>query len=242
VRTSAAGGSYVVKSDASIMQEIFAGYLALTLGIRIPRMRILNSSDMEWVLLQISIDTFSRSTSNKDTVLSAPGSSCVTLLMEFIPAITNLSGASITNASKSLHSLGQPWCSPLDQGQNLRHIGRIIAFDLLINNSDRVPVASVWDNGGNIGNLLFREMTETNEVDSDNASPNGSISVVAIDQVLMPIHTSIADVGATSTCKGASNSNPMLTRYIQRVDKFLEKVCGSIKGNQSADREIKGSC
>ena len=67
---------------------------------------------------------------------------------------------------------------------------------MFINNTDRIPV--VWDNEGNLGNILF---------DSTGA-------LLAIDQVLVSI-----DPNDEKACS-------LLDRYTQRVEDFLTKVCG----------------
>lgn len=210
VRTAATSGSYVVKSDARILQEIFAGHLALVLGIRIPRMRVVTSMDMEWMLLQIGIDTFLSAEGN-DIVMSAPENSAVAILMEFVPSLRILPDAGIVGAFPSLQSQTQH--AGLCHDQTLLHIGMIIAFDLLINNSDRIPVANVWDNEGNFGNLLFTEA-------------NCGFSVVAIDQVLVPLKIKSIEVVDTLTC------DPMMTRYTQRVESFLIQVSNGRSGGQ----------
>jgi hypothetical protein len=53
----------------------------------------------------------------------------------------------------------------------MRAIGRTMAADLLVNNSDRFPLPC-WDNEGNPGNLLFSEL----------------VPAVAIDQATCCIH------------------------------------------------------
>lgn len=60
---------------------------------------------------------------------------------------------------------------------NLRMMGRLLAFDVLLNNHDRLPF--LWDNQGNPGNVMFRK-SDASVVSIDNA-PNcishGNIAV-----------------------------------------------------------------
>lgn len=56
--------------------------------------------------------------------------------------------------------------------ENLQITGRIMSFDVLINNWDRIPL--IWEHDGNLGNLLIAE---------DDNKP-----VIAIDQCLSSIN------------------------------------------------------
>jgi hypothetical protein len=94
--------------------------------------------------------------------------------------------------------------------RNLRRLGEIVAFDMLINNTDRVP--AVWDNEGNLGNLLFDEAG----------------AIVAIDQQLIAITTAVntATAGAAEAAE-AVEENPLLEKYLERVSTLLSQVCGT---------------
>jgi ankyrin repeat protein len=188
-----AAGTYLVKSDTSTLQELFAGQLARALGIRAPQMRILTFLDKEWMFLMSAMAAFAGSVKQNEMVTATVTHRLgqVVLLMEFIPGVRMLTGE---NAAPATEVLGDT--------QNLRHLGKIIAFDMLINNTDRFPV--VWDNEGNLGNLLFDE----------------SGAIVAIDQMLIAIDS--------------ENENPLLQKYLDRVDGFLAKVCGAASADAAA--------
>jgi len=89
------------------------------------------------------------------------------LAMEFVTAI---SGNSIT--PELFHEVWNP--------QTLRALGAMIAVDMLLNNWDRVPVPDLWDNEGNLGNImLFRQQQEIHEYPKSN--------LVVIDQTITSI-------------------------------------------------------
>jgi hypothetical protein len=189
VRTAAASGSYVLKSDTDSLHELFAGQLALVLGISAPKARVLTVLDMEWVLVQCATSAFISSAKSDHTCVATSRIGQAALLMEFIPGAKMLTGETPASAAEVFGS-----STPLGQ-QNLRDLGKIVAFDMLINNTDRIP--AVWDNNGNLGNLLF---------DTTGA-------IIAIDHVVAP------------SFFGAANSNQLLEAYLKRVDALLADVC-----------------
>lgn len=57
-----------------------------------------------------------------------------------------------------------------------RNLGHVVAYDLLLNNWDRVPALSTWPSAGNLGNIL---------VQLEEKPRDGSATLVAIDQACM---------------------------------------------------------
>jgi hypothetical protein len=86
----------------------------------------------------------------------------------------------------------------------LRTMGRVLAVDVFLNNSDRI-VAPCWDNDGNGGNLLLCR------------GADAMAGLVPIDSVV----TAIAP----------SAPNAYFTKYQARVKVFLESVCSDATGS-----------
>lgn len=70
----------------------------------------------------------------------------------------------------------------------LKEIGRLVALDVITNNSDRLPL--VWPNQGNISNVMFAERGPT---------------VISIDAKIIPIDSDkrkdLYDVYAKRVCE-----------------------------------------
>jgi len=85
------------------------------------------------------------------------------LLQEYIPAITMHKIGSL-RAERCLST------NYADASSRLMNLGKIMAGDLLVNNSDRFPL--VWDNDGNYTNILFEVKTDEKIDDELILNPN----------------------------------------------------------------------
>jgi len=141
---TAAKGSFVVKSTTHAAPEYFTHLLYRKLGIQVPAMRVVQWSNGEYQRMVEEMKLCSYSEVKTKTKVRRELDRAYALLMEYIP------GFSLADIGPSRLStaLQQP------NSQTLLHqIGRIVAGDLLVNNSDRIPL--VWHNNGNPNNLLF---------------------------------------------------------------------------------------
>ena len=106
-----------------------------------------------------------------------------------------------------------------DASSRLMNIGKIIAGDLFINNSDRFPL--VWDNDGNNSNILFE--VKTNEKIDDELIENPNYldfnynDAVAIDTVTYCINE-LDRIGIKN-----------MERYLDRVKYFINSVFEDLK-------------
>ena len=97
-----------------------------------------------------------------------------------------------------------------DGKARLLQLGQLLAFDILVNNTDRMPAGNVWDNEGNSRNLLFGNTGGGNF----DASDRFFGQVVAIDQAVVAMDPSNPIAGKR------------LTLYLQRIETFLLATCG----------------
>lgn len=99
------------------------------------------------------------------------------------------------------------------------NIGKIIAGDLFINNSDRFPL--VWDNDGNNSNILFEVKTDEKIDDELIENPNyldfNYNDAVAIDTVAFCINE-LDRIGIKN-----------MERYLGRVKNFINSVFEDLK-------------
>jgi hypothetical protein len=165
VRTST--GSLVIKGTSQIGEEIFASHLAKALGLPTPRARLTSFTQPEWGIIKQTCKGLSDAVDDENSIsvkikvykeLDRP----VLLILEMVTEAVMLEGM-LPDKAKSLFDPDQA-----DGQRKLEQAGRMIAFDILVNNSDRIPT-DVWDNEGNGRNVLV-----TNDV-------------VAIDQAVVAI-------------------------------------------------------
>lgn len=155
----------VVKGTSTLVQEIFALELANALKINVPRYYIVNFTQRAFREIQY----------NLRSKVGARG--CVVekeLNRPFLLVMEQINGKSIfelaTENGKEPEQIKQTISNYFGNSKYLKQIGKILLLDVLLNNLDRMPL--IWDNEGNLENLLFSKETE---------------SVYAIDQAIYPV-------------------------------------------------------
>ena len=209
---------YAVKGSSRIAQESFATSLgALIPGLRFPTMRLVQFTEPEWGEIknllneQLACMYASNSTAEEVSAAYAIRQKLVELdrpffhVMDFVPGaplMCNYNTGAYFNTYRGAGT-GRSTVSDESFGHTL---GKIIAFDIFINNSDRIPT-SVHDNEGNASNLMLQPKTNDTVAIS---TPTQGCVVVAID-------TCVATIDPVKQRK-------MLEFYIHRVHMFLERV------------------
>jgi hypothetical protein len=135
--------------------ESHAAMLASQLGLSAPTSSIFHKEETEGIKSFISQikngKSFKSPASGDINDLSSALSTPIpyVFLLELVDGVT-LQGMEMTELSDDLIS-----------GTLMRQIGQVLAFDLWINNTDRLPVANVWMHAtGNFGNLMFNKREE----------------------------------------------------------------------------------
>eukprot|EP01118_Nematostelium_gracile_P017782 TRINITY_DN7707_c0_g1_i1.p1 TRINITY_DN7707_c0_g1~~TRINITY_DN7707_c0_g1_i1.p1 ORF type:complete len:244 (-),score=63.56 TRINITY_DN7707_c0_g1_i1:158-889(-) len=149
----------VVKGSSTLAQQAFAMLLAQKLKLRIPTFRIISYENQEWKDLKRNIIKLAKEDGigvNAEIELNRP----VFMIMEFVK------GKDLAHIKSR---------EELDEG-SLREIGKFIAFDIFVNNWDRLPV--IWDNEGNLSNMLISDST-----------------VIGIDENITCIHPTVNKIG-----------------------------------------------
>lgn len=149
----------VVKAPLYVVSEMFGNVLCGRLGVMCPNVRLVASSSPEGKLLVeflVKADAWRNPEERKvQAMLSARP---LFLVIEYVQArdLASWFGPESHAWSKAVFGLG-PSDSPgllSHHGKEvLRSLGALVAFDLIINNFDRLPC--VWDNKGNASNLMF---------------------------------------------------------------------------------------
>ena len=143
VRTSA--GSFVIKGSPQIAEESFASCLFKALAVPTPLVRLTSYTQSEWGTIKSTLRRQCGSVTELNGTnvqilckiekeLDRP----VLLIMEMVTGASMLEGM-LPNQAQSLFDADQA------AGQRrLQQVGRMMAVDLLLNNSDRIP-APVWE-------------------------------------------------------------------------------------------------
>lgn len=161
------GGALLLRLNTGIIcakkcspEDMFAQRLANTLGIRTAQMRVLCPGEREMVAFQEAVAAVGPSVGDDNWVqirkILKSNTVCV---MEFVDGFGMMGAV----AGTYLRQAGDSQTVWYD-------LGRLMAFDMLINNFDRLPLA--WTNDGNLGNVLL----------GSSLGP-----VVGIDQCVAPI-------------------------------------------------------
>jgi hypothetical protein len=109
----------------------------------------------------------------------------------------------------------------------LQDLGRLCAFDALINNLDRVPLP-IWQNEGNLGNVMIS---------------TGHDHIVGIDQQVNPIRAgSFRDsyIQKVQSLLEALATDGDISLIVKRLEMVLEANCGVKLENEQADIILQG--
>eukprot|EP00928_Gymnodinium_smaydae_P088356 TRINITY_DN72457_c0_g1_i1.p1 TRINITY_DN72457_c0_g1~~TRINITY_DN72457_c0_g1_i1.p1 ORF type:complete len:619 (-),score=98.84 TRINITY_DN72457_c0_g1_i1:206-2062(-) len=205
-------GVFVVKSSAQPAQEYFASLVLRRLGVPAPPVRIVDWPRPEFDHMKASIRAAGQlmkargDDSGAQRVLWRLGpreqGRPQMLITRLVPSSKQLEGH--PDAAKLLDVDGTEGAMRDEAKMRLQAMGRCLATDILLNNSDRMP-ASCWDNEGNAGNLMLPRNIETAQ--SMGGSAGGGL--VAIDNILTCIRSDVP----------AAKAN--LEQYIERARSFL---------------------
>jgi hypothetical protein len=161
----------VVKAPKAAAAEMFGTELCLLLEIPCPKMRLVAASSAEGVALREALEKCTEKA--KEMFEGKPA----ILVIQFLKATELNDIVTMEQGCSPSHGRANEWCqntfglpgaalTPKGE-ENLKMLGRLIAFDMIINNYDRVPC--IWDNKGNPGNVMF---------------VNDTHSVISIDNML----------------------------------------------------------
>jgi len=168
VETDSKYPKMVVKGTYTMVQEIFALYLAEELSLNVPQHFVIQFAEKE------SYDSFHENMESKADDEATKRRLQKGLNRPFILIMEHINGTDIfalTGNEKLLNRF-------LGTREPLHQLGGMLLFDVLINNWDRLPL--IWDNDGNGANFLFT----FDESDS-------TYKVYAIDQAITTIKEDI---------------------------------------------------
>jgi len=145
----------VVKAPGRIASEMFGTMLCKNLGIRCPQMRLVKRNSEEGHAIFSALVTADRRRPPGERSVSAMlNKKAAFLVIEYLKAyeLADLGvkrplkdwGAQVLGLPEGLNDHGR---------QVLRDLGSLIAFDVFVNNYDRLPC--IWMNQGNPGNIMF---------------------------------------------------------------------------------------
>lgn len=180
-----------VKSPGSIAAEMYGAWMAKRLGVPTPGVRLVdrNSEEGQRIIANLTSDRLCsrqqglRSKIERvvlkphllvmqyikgyplDYVVQGTGF-CETFVKNKFAAFEENDKEQSDETSK-LHAVGK---------LNCRTLGRILGFDVLINNFDRLPC--IWNNRGNAGNIIFQGDAGIENMDCvDFAAPHTALGI-----------------------------------------------------------------
>lgn len=159
----------VVKGSSTVVQEIFALELAYLLKINTPKHYIVAFTQPEFSKIQYIL---AQKVGSRAAVVKKELNRPFLMVMEKINGNSIFSAVS-NESDRSPKGVQEVVKKYLNNKENLQHIGKIMVLDVMLNNLDRIPL--IWDNEGNLENLLFSN------------DGNGNHLVFAIDQAIYPV-------------------------------------------------------
>lgn len=150
-------GSYVVKASSRPAEELFASRIFAKVGVAVPMVRCVGHTENEWMEIKNAIKQGAKYCNARgDSIgsqklkqrLGGPLDRPQLLIMELV------SGASALEGNISASKIFGDFRVNSFSRHRLRVLGKILAIDIFLNNSDRIP-SQVWDNDGNGGNIMI---------------------------------------------------------------------------------------
>nr|1CJA_A Chain A, PROTEIN (ACTIN-FRAGMIN KINASE) [Physarum polycephalum]1CJA_B Chain B, PROTEIN (ACTIN-FRAGMIN KINASE) [Physarum polycephalum] len=149
-------GVFIVKRSTNIESETFCSLLCMRLGLHAPKVRVVSSNSEEGTNMLECLAAIDKSF----RVITTLANQANILLMELVRGIT-LNKLTTTSAPEVLTK------------STMQQLGSLMALDVIVNNSDRLPIA--WTNEGNLDNIMLSERGAT---------------VVPIDSKIIPLDAS----------------------------------------------------
>jgi hypothetical protein len=186
----------VVKSSKSPQSELFAMALARHLNLSAPDARVVARGTTEWNGIASKIEELAKAQSGESAaanISSKIKNAPFLLIMQFVEGLCL--GELIKTQADRYFSPSDP-----DTRKRFQDMGKLISFDMMVNNWDRFPYA--WDNKGNIFNVMLQTLT---------VKPPGK--VVGIDFSITPIIKMI----------GTNNPNQKYEDYFNRIESLVQE-------------------
>jgi len=137
-------GSFVLKGSSTVGADLFAYELAKLYRVPVPRMRVIGFTADEWHDMWKGLGPLEAHV-NKDSAIATPLGKC---MQKAFMCVMDLSLGS------DMEHLEKGEAAKIFKNEAvLKELGRVLAFDMLVNNWDRLPC--IWDNDGNPNNILF---------------------------------------------------------------------------------------
>eukprot|EP00403_Amphidinium_massartii_P020051 CAMPEP_0178411620 /NCGR_PEP_ID=MMETSP0689_2-20121128/21586_1 /TAXON_ID=160604 /ORGANISM="Amphidinium massartii, Strain CS-259" /LENGTH=522 /DNA_ID=CAMNT_0020032827 /DNA_START=80 /DNA_END=1644 /DNA_ORIENTATION=+ len=213
-------GVVCVKAGAVSAGEFFAEGLAQQLNVRVASSRPVQDSQERGAILHafekaapLKVDEMV-----KKWQLRRGGAQCNLCVIEFVvgcpmmglPAHNRLSAVSSSQGRAGISAAAETmW----------KDLGRLMAFDVLINNFDRMPL--VWSNEGNLANIMLSQLAGN---DAEEAPV-----IVGIDQKISPI---LHDQGLKAYLERVRG---MITRVSAGSSEDLARIKGAIYANTAIE-------
>eukprot|EP00531_Pseudo-nitzschia_arenysensis_P003963 CAMPEP_0116123972 /NCGR_PEP_ID=MMETSP0329-20121206/5035_1 /TAXON_ID=697910 /ORGANISM="Pseudo-nitzschia arenysensis, Strain B593" /LENGTH=486 /DNA_ID=CAMNT_0003617927 /DNA_START=51 /DNA_END=1511 /DNA_ORIENTATION=- len=131
----------ILKSGSDGAQEVFSGLIGERLGIRCPRIRVVEDSSERQAIEGSIFDLLVNDVYYQTNTLGYLQQSKQLLLMEAGTHRVTLDKLAESNRAISIDTALE--------------LGVMIPFDMIIANGDRLPLKGVWDRPGNAHNFLF---------------------------------------------------------------------------------------
>ena len=147
------GTRSVLKGSSTVVQELFAHYLAQQMGVTVPAsLRVITYVDAEFTALKKRLTELCKDDVVKQMAIQRDLNRPFFVEMAFVPSF-------------SIYDLSNRGsCAIFLNKDSLVELGRMMVFDVLLNNWDRIPF--IWNNEGNGGNMLFALLEEVYAIGS----------------------------------------------------------------------------
>ena len=167
------GRKFAIKGSMNVAGELFANIVMCACGLHVPQCRLVSWPTPEWRSLKASIKEFLSGNIEFHAILRFTDrvmNRSVLIIQEFVDAVAAVQASADENQTLLLSE----------------SVGGMLAMDVALNNSDRVPFGNLWGNDGNSNNIILARMMKYGSEPLE--KEEGVILFIPVDNQLVPLN------------------------------------------------------
>eukprot|EP00727_Mastigamoeba_balamuthi_P011700 m51a1_g7152 putative actinfragmin kinase (811) ;mRNA; r:336152-339089 len=223
------GASAVVKGCSDVAEQAFAALVGLRVaGVRLPRTRVVDythPSD-EWIRIKAALFPLAERTPGLQAKVEKELNRAFYLVMELargrpVDTLGSADAEALLGQPRELQLRSPEESAASAQARaRLRQLGRLMAFDALVNNSDRLPL--VWSNAGNPHNVFVDPVHGVTAIDNTRDEYMAALAEAMAQMTALPVREYSGAVRVREMLRGACGYDVGASGAVQMQLGFLE--------------------
>ncbi|GBG23994.1 Actin-fragmin kinase [Hondaea fermentalgiana] len=202
-------GVVVIKATTNPAQELFASLAAPEMGVSVPRCRLVSPGEPEHTAIREHVSALLTPNTYEHGIISW------TYLKQNLLLVMELAAGYTVLPQVASGAIGR---------SALRRIGQVLALDVLLHNGDRIPIGDLWNNNGNLANVMV--------------SNSGDGAIMAVDNVgSSPTNEQLRE-GFLHRLHSLLESRKSLLRGLETTLGCLGSKVAALEGGEAEQLEV----